>query len=190
MRRPGRSRRSRDAWALERRLGPLVLDSILVTEAVPGALDLEAFLRREHAVLTAHRWWELKRELTTLLLRQFRRLQERGFVHHDCKAGNLLVVPQPRPALLWIDMDGLQRVRRLSHRQRLEPLVRLHVSLLDVPGLTRSDRLRFLKAHAAKFGSDPRAWRLAWCEIAEAAESKLRAARKRREWKLRHYGRA
>ncbi len=180
---------ARPLAALERRLGPLVLDSILVTEAVPGAVDLEAFLRREHAALTVHRWWELKRELTTLLLRQLRRLQERGFVHRDCKAGNLLVVPHPRPVLLWIDMDGLQRVQRLSHRQRLEPLVRLHVSLLDVPGLTRSDRLRFLKAHAAKFGSDPRAWRQAWREIAEAAESKLSAARKRREWKLRHYGR-
>ena len=175
---------------LERRLGPLVLDSLLITEAVPGALDLETYLRNRHAELPPSAWWrQHKRELCALLVHHIRRFQERGFAHRDCKAQNILVITQPQLELLWIDMDGVQRVGRLARAQRLLPLMRLHVSLLDVPGLTRTDRVRFLKSYFARFGSDPNAWRAAWREVSQAAESKVRAKATRRAWKLKHYGR-
>jgi hypothetical protein len=174
---------------IERRLGPLVLDNLLITEAVPGAADLEAYLRERHAELSPRVWRRHKRELCELLVRHIRRLQERGFAHRDCKAQNILVVTHPKLKLLWIDMDGLRRVGRLSRAQRLMPLVRLHVSLLDVPGLTRMDRVRFLKSYFARFGSDPNAWRGVWRELSQAADAKLRTKATRRAWKLKHYGR-
>jgi len=152
-------------------------------------MDLEVYLRRRHAELAPKTWIRHKRGLCELLVHHVRRLQARGFAHRDCKAQNILVVTQPQLKLLWIDMDGLQRVGRLSRSQQLMPLVRLHVSLLDVPGLTRTDRLRFLKSYFARFGSDPNAWRTTWRELSQAAEAKMQAKAARRAWKLKHYGR-
>jgi hypothetical protein len=181
---------ARPLAALERCLGPVVLDSLLLTEALPAALDLDAYLRREFAARPPADWWWHKQELSGLLVRHVRQLADRGFIHRDCKAQNVLVVAGPRLKLLWIDMDGLKRTRRPPAAPQLQALLRLHVSLLDVPGLTRADRVRFLKAYLARFGSDPRAWRSAWHELARAAEEKIRAKGVRRAWKLKHYGRA
>lgn len=174
---------------LERRLGPFVLDSILVTEAIPGAVDLESFLRIERPRRSNREWTELKRELIALLVRECRRLQERAFHHRDCKASNLLVAQLPHLKLLWIDMDGLRRRKRLGSKDRLRPLVRLHVSLLDVPGLTRTDRVRFLRAYCTRFGMSQDAWRSLWPDLVHASEQKRRAKEARRKWKLEHYGR-
>ena len=99
---------TRPLAVLERRLGPLVLDSLLITEALPGALDLETFLRREQAAQSAAGWVRLKRQVCDLLARHVRRLHAAGFEHRDCKASNILVVQHPAPTLLWIDMDGLR----------------------------------------------------------------------------------
>jgi len=180
---------ARPLAVLERRVGPLLLDSVLLTEALPGAVDLEAHLRRECEARSRADWWRHKRALGDLLVRHVRQLADRGFVHRDCKAQNVLVVTQPRLKLLWIDMDGLKRARRPSLARQLRVLMRLHVSLLDVPGLTRTDRLRFLKGYLARFGSDRRAWRSVWRKLSRASEHKIRAAGARREWKLKHYGR-
>jgi hypothetical protein len=180
---------ARPLAVVERRLGPFVLDSLLITECVPGGIDLETHLARESAALAAQDWFRRKRVLCALLVRLIRRLQERGFAHRDCKAGNILVVPLPRLKLLWIDMDGLRRVGPPSPAERLAPLARLHVSLLASPGLTRTDRARFLKAYLARFGADPRAWRRLWPELERLAEKKLLATQAHRAWKLAHYGR-
>lgn len=181
---------ARPLAVLEKRLGPLVFDSVLLTEAAPGAVDLETHLRREFERRSRAEWWRHKRALRALLVRHVRQLAERGFIHRDCKAQNVLVLTQPRLKLLWIDMDGLKRVRRPPLAQELRALARLHVSLLDVPGLTRSDRLRYLQAYLARPGSDSQVWRRAWRQLARSSERKLRDKKLRRQWKLKHYGRA
>ncbi|HMQ16298.1 MAG TPA: lipopolysaccharide kinase InaA family protein, partial [Phycisphaerae bacterium] len=173
---------------LERRLGPLVLDSLLLTEAIPGAQDLETHLRSAPQRLSPADWRRHKRRLAAALAGQVRRLHERGFIHRDCKAGNLLVLPGPGPRLAWIDMDGLRR-RPAAALDQHRALARLHVSLLGVAGLTRSDRLRFLRAYCAGFGRGPREWRAVWRAVARLSAEKLAAAPARREWKLRRYGR-
>jgi tRNA A-37 threonylcarbamoyl transferase component Bud32 len=194
---------ARPLAVLERRLGPIVLDSLLVTEAIPGGLDLESFLRREQAARSPTGWLCLRRELCQRLAAHLRRLHQRGFEHRDCKASNILVIEHPQLKLLWIDLDGLRHAREwgprsqpLSHRlesrcpqRELRPLVRLHVSLRDLPGLSRTDRLRFLKAYFARYGVLRDAWRPAWRAMEEAVEKKTRARQVRRAWKLRHYGR-
>lgn len=180
---------ARPLAVLERKIGPLILDSVLITEALPDAADLEADLRREYGDRNPLGWFRYKRRMAERLALHLRRLRERGFCHRDCKAGNILVVPGREPKLLWIDMDGLRLSPRLSSKRMLDPLVRLHVSLLEIPGLTRTDRARFLKTYFARFGGDARRWRAAWREIDGAADKKIAAKRARREWKLAHYGR-
>jgi len=180
---------ARPLAVLERRLGPLVRDSLLLTEALPGAVDLEAHLRQQFARCAPRQWWRHKRELSALLARRLRELAERGYVHRDCKAQNLLVVTHPALNLVWTDMDGLKRAARPALARQLRAVARLHLSLGDVPGLTRGDRARFLKAFLARFGSDPSAWRAAWKSIAHDVARGQRARRQRRLWKLKHYGR-
>ena len=181
---------ARPLAALERRFGPFVRDSVLITEAIPGAVDLERHLHKQHAARRPSAWFVYKRELCELVALHVRQLQQRCLLHRDCKASNILVVEYPRIKLLWIDMDGLRPpARRPGQRQLLAPLVRLHVSLLTMPGLTRTDRVRFLKRYCAGFGSGPRAWRALWRELTPLVEEKLRGQETRRAWKLKHYGR-
>ena len=182
---------ARPVAVLERRFGPFVLDNILITEAIPGAMDLERYLRQTYPTCSSSEWWRHKQELCAQVVLHLRRLEEHAFIHRDCKASNILVISQPQLKLLWIDMDGLRRTRRrrVSRRQRLRTLVCLCVSLLDVPGLNRTDQLRLLKSYAARFGADPRAWRFLWRELATTVETKLRTKQARREWKRERYGR-
>ncbi len=180
---------ARPLATLERRIGPLVLDSILITEAIPGAADLDTFLRTEYSRRSAGDWHRLKRELSHLLAQQLRRLLQRGLRHRDCKASNILVVQHPRLKVLWIDMDGLRLAGPCSRNDGLRPLVRLQVSLADVPGLSRTDWVRFLRSYFAGYGQSPAAWRAAWPALQAASVEKSRAKAARRAWKLKHYGR-
>jgi hypothetical protein len=159
-----------------------------VTEAIPGAVDLEAYLKREHAARSPSSWRQLKQTLLPRLASLVRRLQESGFDHRDCKASNILVLEHPAPRLLWIDLDGL-RLRRTSAARRLRPLARLHASLDNVPGLTRTDRVRFLKLYLTRFGSRRDTWRQMWPALAAAAHEKARRHEVRQAWKRKHYGR-
>jgi hypothetical protein len=182
---------ARPLAALERRIGPLLLDSVLITEAVPGGVDLETHLRQQFTTRPPPEWLRYKRELCRLTARHLRGLEECGFVHRDCKASNMLVLPGASPKLLWIDMDGLQMIGKpRSPRRRLRPLVCLEVSLVNMAGLTRTDRVRFLKCYCAGFGVGPQVWRAAWRALGPLVEKKLHVKAARREWKLTHYGRA
>lgn len=175
---------------LERRVGPFVRDSILLTEFVSAASDLETHLRREFSDRSSRAWFRHKRAVTALLVAEIRRLQERGFAHRDCKAQNILIRDGAALRMLWIDMDGIRHVGTLTRDQQMRPLARLHVSLLEVPGLTRTDRARFLRAYFARFGVSPDAWRVAWRELEPVIREKLTQRKTRQAWKRAHYGRA
>lgn len=180
---------ARPLAVLERCLGPLIRDSLLITEAIPGAIDLAGHLHAEHLARPPRDWFRYKRRLCELLARQLRLLEERGFAHRDCKASNILVLKYPRVKLLWIDMDGLRPERRRRVGRCLRALVRLHVSLLNVPGLTRTDRVRFLRSYCARWGADVHAWRTIWQQLTPRVTKKLATLEARRAWKRARYGR-
>ena len=171
---------------LERIRFGVPLDSVLVTEFVGNALDLRAYLLRDAGLPPRERRRRLL-SLTAALVTHLRRFFERGFVHRDCKAENLLVCDGLPPRLVWVDMDGIRR-RPAQRRDVVRALARLVVSLDGAP-LTRCDFLRVLRGYTARFGAPPDEWRGWWREIVAAAERKRARKSERRRWKLTHYGR-
>ncbi|MBI5864141.1 MAG: hypothetical protein HZB38_06505, partial [Planctomycetes bacterium] len=174
---------------LERKRGPFVRDNLLLTEFVPDAQPLDEYLRAQARIRRPHDWFAAKRELIRIVVRELRRLQDRGFLHRDCKASNILIASGLTPRLVWIDMDGIRPDRRRNEQDRLRPLMRLHVSLAELPEITRTDRARFLKAYCARFGARTDEWRRCWRVLAELSTRKLEQRERRREWKREHYGR-
>ncbi len=181
---------ARPLAVVEQRWGPLVLNSAVLTELVPHSIDLQRYLTTELPQHGPRRQRQLKDELVRLVARQVRALERRGFVHRDCKAENMLLVTQPTLQILWIDLDGVRLRPRVTDVERRRAVSRLHVSLLEAPCVTRTDRVRFLKAYAAGFGERSDAWRGLWRVLEFMAAEKLRKKAIRRAWKIEHYGRA
>lgn len=174
-------------------LGFIRRESISFTEFIGDAVDLEAFLNREISTLPLSQQRRVKDELIRSVVRLLKAFHERGFVHRDMKAPNLLVRwPAPyagSPSLVFIDMDGISHRRRASESQHIRAIVRLCASLLTSPGCTASDRLRFLKTYLTGPGRPPTEWKRFWRQIHQEVCEKLANKQLRREWKLAHYGR-
>jgi serine/threonine protein kinase len=103
-------------------LGLIRTDSIGISEYVDGASDLETFLTRDVAALPAGRRRLVKDRVIESVVRLLKAFHERGFVHRDMKAPNLMVRWAPpyrgSPVLIFIDMDGIKHVRRVRDAQR------------------------------------------------------------------------
>ena len=174
-------------------LGFVRLDSVAFSDYIADSADLETFLTRDVASLPMARQRETKDRLLASVVRLLRDFHDRGFIHHDMKAPNLLVNwPPPyegAPQLTFIDMDGIRHVRRSGEDQRMRALVRLCVSLLGSPACTRTDRLRFLNRHLTGPGRTSAQWKAMWHRINERVCHKQRDKEARRQWKLDRYGR-
>ena len=108
-------------------------------------------------------------------------LHAAGVDHPDLKPSNLLVARDGRLALL--DLDALIPPRRLTWRRRVRALGQLEAYARDLaPGLSRTDRLRVLRAYLAR---DP-----ALCDEGArlAREASDWAARRVAEWSRRDRG--
>lgn len=178
---------------MERRFAGLLLDSIVMTEAIPDSKDFDALLRVDLVRQDNATQRRVKDELIVELARLVKNLQARGFAHRDFKAPNLLVQWDPAagtpPRLTLVDLDGLVLRRSLPRHERLRPLMRLNVSLDEARLVTRTDRLRFLKAYLTGPDALPERWKDLWRELAILSERKRLHKEKRLNWKLKHYGR-
>jgi hypothetical protein len=184
---------ARPLAVMERRVAGLLLDSIVLTEAIVGARDFDVLARMDFPHLDPTTLRHLKDDLIDELVRLVKDLQAKGFAHRDFKAPNLLVQWDPAgdrpPRLTLVDLDGLVLRRRLSRRERLRPLMRLNVSLDEAKLITRTDRLRFLRAYLIGPGRSDAGWKAIWQELAGMSRRKRTHMKKRRQWKLKHYGR-
>lgn len=175
------------------RLGFVRVDSIILTDFIEDAVDLETFLTRDIAALPTDRQRRVKDRLVESLVGLLRTFHDRGFAHRDLKATNLLLNwPAPfdnAPRLTFIDMDGIRHLRRVRETHRTRAIVRLCASLLDSPACTRTDRLRFLKRMLTAPGRTARGWKAAWRDLDARVRGKQREKDARRAWKLKHYGR-
>lgn len=160
--RPGLLRRlPRDTYLVTLKAEPAVTLGKYALEILPG-LDDEA--RRAQL-----------RRLLPALARLIRRLHERSLSHRDLKAANILIEGDPRaddPVLSLIDLVGVTLGPGVSHHRRIQNLARLQISLGAVPGRTRTDSLRFLRAYEPRSRTDPARWKRLWVEVDRACRRK------------------
>ncbi len=187
--------------AMEKRRGRLLVDSILITEAVDDALHLNKFLTRylgnhtEGDALEAPARKRLAQQVLWQLGRLLRHLHQNRFAHRDLKAANLLVHWQGEPAvspeLTLVDLDGVRQVCHLSARREFRGLMRLNVSLLECPVVNRAGRLRMLLGYLRRPGVGRINYRPVWRLLQHWSGQKIRrqiASRRRRQKAQRRAG--
>jgi tRNA A-37 threonylcarbamoyl transferase component Bud32 len=143
-------------------------DTYLVTIKADPSLTLGDYA---HDVLPtldpASRRLQIRR-MTIALARLIRTLHDRSLSHRDMKAANILVEGDPavpEPHLSLIDLVGVHLEHPVPRDRRVQNLARLQVSLATVPGRTRTDALRFLRAYLP-WAHTPRAeWKTLWREV-------------------------
>jgi tRNA A-37 threonylcarbamoyl transferase component Bud32 len=165
----------------------------LLTEKVPDAVDLHEFVDRLMGRPAAERLPRLRR-LVDQVGRLASLLHERHLSHRDLKAANLLVSPAaavvtgrgiaPLAAgsaagekgsdhVWFIDLVGARRHGKLSRGRRVQNLARLHASFHADPGVTRTDKLRFLRVYL-RWGLRGRyGWKRWWRQVEEATRAKV-----------------
>ena len=109
-------------------------------------------------------------------------LHERSISDRDLKAANILIVGDPLAEeidLTLIDLVGVQLMHPLPASRRLQNLARLQISLADVPGRTRTDALRFLRAYLPWGLSARNDWKGLWRKVDRLIDSKEEKNRRR-----------
>ena len=183
---------------LERRTGPWLRDSVLVTEAVAPAEQLNRFLDRwlaPRAVtrqdIDAARQQQLARDLLSPPgPAAHAAARATGFAHRDLKASNLLVhwTMDGPPEIVLVDLDGLTYVGRVYGPAEFQGLMRLNVSLLECPAVNHAGRLRMLLGYLRRPGVGRIDFKPYWRELERWSARKLRrqiAARRKRQKRQR-----
>jgi tRNA A-37 threonylcarbamoyl transferase component Bud32 len=146
----------------ERRVLHFVRSCFLITEAVPGAMSLTAFIKTFCEHPDARRVRQARLDILTALARQVRHMHEAGFVHRDLFWRNVLIrpVPDERFEFYFIDASVGRRIRIPQRRQ--ESIVRdvAALGVLAPDFCTRTDQLRFLLEYlnTDRLAPDDRRW--------------------------------
>jgi tRNA A-37 threonylcarbamoyl transferase component Bud32 len=160
---------------LHRRRHGLRYEGYLLTEKVENACDLVEYVNRLDELPQKEQITH-KRQLIVLVGRLICTLHQRRMSHRDLKAPNLLVRTDPETQALsvwFIDLVGVRRHRRLRRSRRIQNLTRLHTSFHDHPAITRSDKLRFLRAYLRWGLRSKLGWKTWWKQIESATEEKI-----------------
>jgi tRNA A-37 threonylcarbamoyl transferase component Bud32 len=168
---------------LERKRYHLIRESYLITERIDGARSLKQHMLEVIPSLPAEQRRQRVRWLAVRLGQLVRRLHERQISHRDMKGSNILITPGTdhlqHEQLYLIDLDAVQIWRRLPARRRNQNLARIWVSLGKLPGVQRTDWLRFLRAYLPGGLRSPTAWKSLWNEIGERGAHKIAQNRTR-----------
>lgn len=150
-------------------------ETYLVTVKEENAVDLINYVRNTLAALDPEGRRARINRLNLALARLLRTLHERSLSHRDLKAANILVQGDPSTSdfrLSLIDLVGVRLMHPLPRHRQVQNLARLHVSLANVPGRTRTDALRFLRAYL-EWGLSPRNdWKQLWRDVDASGDSK------------------
>lgn len=168
--------------ALERRVGPFLVENILITEAIAWP-RLDHFLSTwlaprptGNSRLSTEQQHQLAQEVLWQMGRLLQRLHDCDFAHRDLKASNMFVRWRlgMSPEIILIDLDGLRRVRRISTRQRFQGLMRLNVSLLKCPAVNNPGQLRMLLGYLRRPGSGHIEFKAYWRVLETWSARKLK----------------
>ncbi len=149
---------ARPLAVLHRRRHGLPAEGYVLFEVVEGAVALPDAVTRFD-----------RRALADRLGRLLRAMHDRQVSHKDLKAPNVLVTPAGDPVL--IDLVGVTAGRPVPELQRIRELTRLAASFVDSPAVSRTDRLRVLRAY---LGANRGDWKVWWTRIAVGVRAKVR----------------
>lgn len=147
-----------------RRLGFLRAEGYLLAEKVDDALPL-------HDAAAAAESWRTIRAATTNVGRLLHDLHHKRVRHRDLKASNILINPKLVPVL--IDLVGVTPDSRpLPRAVRVRDVARLAASFLRNSRVTRTDKLRVLRAYGAWGLRGGDGWKIWWRAIDAAIQRK------------------
>jgi tRNA A-37 threonylcarbamoyl transferase component Bud32 len=159
----------------------LPLAGYLLTEKVHDALDLSGYVDRI-ARLPASERQSRMRDLLARVGRLLRTLHDRHLSHRDLKAPNLLLRigsdGMTVVDVFFIDLVGVRRHGKLRRTRRIQNLARLHASFRCHAVVTRTDKLRFLRAYLAWGLHGRLGWKRWWHQVEAATEAKVRRNRR------------
>lgn len=167
---------------LEQRIGPYLKANLLITEEIRPCMNLRMLLTTLLPTLTPTMRRAVKLHLTTQLTTVLKRMQQRGFIHRDMKASNILVrnaTPEglcgqvSELRLVLIDLDGLKPKRRPTEQDAIRAMARLSFSADLSPYVTLTDRVRFLRAYLTRYGESAANWRRLWADIVTERETRF-----------------
>lgn len=178
---------------LERRRFGLLMESLLVTEYLRNAVDLEGLLTVRMRGLDALQLVRLKHELADGLAAFVWDVQKAGFIHRDLKALNVIVLwdktSTERPRISVVDLDGMHRSLGPNHRAHLRMLMRLNVSVDPFRRVSLTDRVRVLRQYLLHAGRPVSEWKALWRELSIMSQRKRVVRARHQEKSFRKYGR-
>jgi tRNA A-37 threonylcarbamoyl transferase component Bud32 len=98
------------------------------------------------------------------------RMHARQVTHGNLKDSNLLVVEKDTGVETYlVDTHGVRIADRLTPRQRAVDLARLVVSIEAHPWVSRTVRLRFLRAYTREFSPQEVPWKSLWHDVSHCS---------------------
>jgi hypothetical protein len=184
---------ARPLAVLERRKWGLLLDSLLITEYIERAFDLDTLLTVQMRDMPPAKQRYLKVALTESLVSVIHHLVSRGFGHRDFKAPNVIVqwdaASFDPPRILLVDLDGVHKLRGCPQRATWRMLARLNVSFDHCRRVTLTDRARFLKRYLQRVDRSGTSWKQIWERLAEFSDRKREIRDREQQRKFKKYGR-
>jgi len=116
-----------------------------------------------------------RQRLAETLGRLLRDVHDRGVSHRDLKAPNILIA-DGQPVL--IDLVGVRVGLKIADAERIRNLARLNASFADSALVTRTDRLRFVRAYSSWSSRPPADWKAFWRAIAAGTLAKIEKNRR------------
>ncbi|MGF1579195.1 MAG: lipopolysaccharide kinase InaA family protein [Gemmataceae bacterium] len=148
----------------------------LLMEKVPNSGDVRDLISSLESC--KHHQRLLRRRIQQLAW-LIRTLHDRGLTHRDLKTPNILVsneteeLSRTSSPFCFIDLVGLSRVKNPGWELRAKNLVRLAVCFLEDPRVTRTDKLRFLRAYLSWDLQAGTSWKRWWRAIQEGMLRKV-----------------
>jgi tRNA A-37 threonylcarbamoyl transferase component Bud32 len=171
----------RPLLVLQRHRHGLPREGYLLTEKVPRAVDLAEYVLRLGGVAGNART-SLLRQAINRVGRSLAIMHERHVSHRDLKAPNVLLRVAADgltiEELFFIDLVGVRCHRKLGRTRRLKNLARLHASFVRHPLISRTDKLRLLRAYLDRGLRGRSGWKRWWCQVEEATERKVQRNQK------------
>ncbi len=134
--------------AVEDRFLGMLEKSFFVSKEIVGGRTADAYWAEHLADCSGAEGFRRRRTFLQLLASLFRTLHGRKIYHNDLKDANIMAVSSGNDGsveLFLLDLEGVQRCRRLGHRRRVKNIVQIYRTLGT--HLSRSQQLFFLKCY-------------------------------------------